>query len=72
MHILGLLDLKEEEHSLRTYVQQSMDYLEKEGVDELSRVGVRLRKDPFHHVCRHFLSSSFSAVICAVHSGAQV
>ncbi len=32
VHILGLLDLKEEEASLRTYVQQSMDYLEKEGV----------------------------------------
>ena len=32
VHILGLLDLKEEESALRTYVQQSMDYLEKEGV----------------------------------------
>lgn len=32
VYILGLLDLKEEEHALRTYVQQSMDYLEKEGV----------------------------------------
>ena len=32
VHILGLLDLKEEEASLRTYVQQSIDYLEKEGI----------------------------------------
>lgn len=32
VHILGLLDLKEEESALRTYVGQSVDYLEKEGV----------------------------------------
>lgn len=32
VHILGLLDLKEEESSLRTYVQQSIDFLEREGV----------------------------------------
>ena len=32
VHILGLIDLKEEQASLRTYMQQSVDYLEKEGV----------------------------------------
>lgn len=32
VHILALLDLKEEEQVLKTYVQQSIDYLEKEGV----------------------------------------
>lgn len=32
VHILGLLDLKEEESALRTYVQQSIDYLDREGV----------------------------------------
>lgn len=32
VHILGLLDLKEEEKALRIYVQQSIDYLEREGV----------------------------------------
>ena len=32
VHILGLLDLKEEESALRTYVQQSIDYLNREGV----------------------------------------
>lgn len=32
VHILGLLDLKEEETALRTYIGQSMDYLEREGV----------------------------------------
>ena len=32
VHVLGLLDLKEEESALRTYVGQSIDYLEKEGV----------------------------------------
>ncbi len=30
--LLGLLDLKEEEGALRTYVQQSTDYLDKEGI----------------------------------------
>lgn len=32
VHILGLLDIKEEETALRTYVQQSIDYLEHNGV----------------------------------------
>ncbi len=32
VYLLGLLDLKEEESALRTYVNQSADYLEKEGV----------------------------------------
>lgn len=32
VHILGLLDIKEEESALRTYVQQSIDYLEHNGV----------------------------------------
>ena len=32
VHILGLLDLKEEESALRTYIGQSIDYLEREGV----------------------------------------
>ena len=32
VHILALLDLKEEEGTLKTYVQQSIDYLEKEGI----------------------------------------
>ena len=31
VRILGLLDMKEDESALRTYVQQSVDYLEKEG-----------------------------------------
>ena len=30
--VLGLLDMKEEESALRTYVAQSIDYLEREGV----------------------------------------
>ena len=33
VHILGLLDLKEEEAALRTYIGQSIDFLEREGVD---------------------------------------
>ena len=32
VHILGLLDMKEDESSLRTYVQQSIDYLERESI----------------------------------------
>lgn len=32
VRILGLLDMKEDESALRTYVQQSVDYLEKEGI----------------------------------------
>lgn len=32
VHVLGLLELKEEEGALRTYVSQSTDYLEREGV----------------------------------------
>ncbi len=32
VYLLGLLDLKEEESALRTYVNQSADFLEKEGV----------------------------------------
>jgi nucleotide-binding universal stress UspA family protein len=32
VYILGLLDMKEDEQVLRTYVQQSTDYLDKEGV----------------------------------------
>ena len=32
VHILGLLDLKEEESALRTYIGQSIDYLEREKV----------------------------------------
>ena len=32
VHILGLLDLKEEEGTLRTYVQQSIDFFERENV----------------------------------------
>ncbi len=32
VYLLGLLDLKEEESALRTYVGQSADFLEKEGV----------------------------------------
>lgn len=31
VHILGLLDLKEEESALRTYINQSTDFLEREG-----------------------------------------
>ena len=33
VHILGLLDMKEEESALRTYVQQSIDYLERNGIN---------------------------------------
>jgi len=32
VHILALLDMKEDEATLKAYVQQSIDYLEKEGV----------------------------------------
>lgn len=32
VHILGLLDLKEEETALRTYIGQSIDYLERENI----------------------------------------
>lgn len=32
VYILGLLDLKEEESALRTYISQSIDFLEREGV----------------------------------------
>jgi len=32
VYILGLLDLKEEESALRTYIGQSIDFLEREGV----------------------------------------
>ena len=32
VHILGLLDLKEEESALRTYIGQSIDFLERENV----------------------------------------
>ena len=32
VHILGLRDLKEEESALRTYIGQSTDYLEREGI----------------------------------------
>lgn len=32
VHILALLDMKEDEGTLKAYVQQSVDYLEKEGV----------------------------------------
>ena len=32
VHILALLDLKEEESTLKAYVQQSIDYLEKAGI----------------------------------------
>ncbi len=32
VHILGLLELKEEEGALRTYVSQSTDFLEREGI----------------------------------------
>ena len=32
VHILGLLDLKEEESALRTYIGQSIDYLEREDI----------------------------------------
>lgn len=32
VHVLGLLDMKEEESALRTYVQQSTDYLERNGI----------------------------------------
>ena len=32
VHVLGLLDLREEESALRTYVGQSIDFLEKENV----------------------------------------
>ena len=32
VHILGLLDLKEEESALRTYINQSIDFLERERV----------------------------------------
>ncbi len=45
VHILGLLDLKEEESALRTYVGQSIDYLEKEGV-------------PYHFEIRNYSSYS--------------
>lgn len=33
VHILSLLDMKEEEGTLKAYVQQAIDYLEKEGVE---------------------------------------
>lgn len=33
VHILALLDMKEEEGTLKAYVQQAIDYLEKEGVE---------------------------------------
>ena len=33
VYLLGLLDLKEEESALRTYLSQSADFLEKEGVN---------------------------------------
>ncbi|MCR5589732.1 MAG: universal stress protein [Bacteroidales bacterium] len=45
VHVLGLLDLKEEESALRTYVGQSIDYLEKEGV-------------PYHFEIRNYSSYS--------------
>ncbi len=32
VHLLGLLDLEEEASALRTYISQSIDYLEREGV----------------------------------------
>ena len=32
VHILGLLDMKEDEHTLKTYMRQSIDYLEKEKI----------------------------------------
>ena len=32
VHILGLLDMKEDETALRTYIAQSMEYLEREGI----------------------------------------
>ena len=38
VHILGLLDLKEEESALRTYMAQSIDYLEREGVPYHSEI----------------------------------
>ena len=45
VHILGLLDLKEDESALRTYIQQSVDYLDKEGV----RYVTELR--PYNNYC---------------------
>lgn len=45
VHVLGLLDLKEEESALRTYMGQSIDYLEKEGV-------------PYHFEIRNYSSYS--------------
>ena len=38
VHVLGLLELKEEEGALRTYVSQSTDYLEREGVPYQFRI----------------------------------
>lgn len=45
VHVLGLLSTKEEESSLKTYVAQSTDFLEKEGV----RYRVELR--PYSNYC---------------------
>lgn len=45
VHILGLLDLKEEESALRTYIGQSVDFLEHEGV-------------PYHFEIRSYSSYS--------------
>ena len=50
VHILGLLDLKEEESALRTYMTQSVDYLEREGV-------------PFHYEIRSY--STYSDTVLA-------
>ena len=50
VHILGLLDLKEEESALRTYMTQSVDYLEREGV-------------PYHYEIRTY--STYSDTVLA-------
>lgn len=45
VYLLGLLDLKEEESALRTYLAQSADYLEKEGVS------YNIEVEPYSNYC---------------------
>lgn len=54
VYILGLRDLKEEEASLRTYIGQSIDYLEREGV-------------PYHFEIRPY--STYSDTVLAYADG---
>jgi len=56
VYILGLRDLKEEEASLRTYISQSIDYLEREGV-------------PYHFEIRPY--STYSDTVLSYAEGLQ-